>query len=478
MKIISGAAIEIGIGIGCAGDAGDDGIGALAAGFRRPVKIVAGGSAAGSPGQIHIGVVTQRRNQTGRGVRSAIRWRKRNATGQHPDRIRVVARACAIVEWTIASAPIKRTHSAGVGGINQILVPIVTGTTIPIRLRSREEPLPRRLKFADHHRNSFADILVNQLLKAGVHHAFFTPGGVVSWGAGIGIMVSRSPEVGSAHALRLREIEGRVVMIFHHQAVGNRVRRKRIQPRRVAAALQHQPAVGVVAAHHPDRVDKSLVVKHQRDHLSGIMHVRFITGSKQQMVVVTGKGGGNLGPVGFHLRVDDGINIVRNVALQPAVIPVIVDHDIHALRDGCVHRLFDLRHVSGTDHVVGDAAADIGGGAGHVPRARDAHGIKTGEGGRVEQRRLGRSPVQLQAISDIHPVGRIRPRHGGRDVCERGSHHEGNRRTGHGAVAVGQHQLIRTGVGHGCNERKCVRVSSGQIDKTAAAVELPLIIKR
>ncbi len=49
--VIGGAAVEIGIGIGGIGDAGDDRSGALVAGFRGPVEIVAGRSTAGSPGQ-------------------------------------------------------------------------------------------------------------------------------------------------------------------------------------------------------------------------------------------------------------------------------------------------------------------------------------------------------------------------------------------------------------------------------------------
>ena len=36
-------------------------------------------------------------------------------------------------------------------------------------------------------------------------------------------------------------------MIFDHHAVGNRVRRQGIHPRRVGYALYHQPAIGVVS---------------------------------------------------------------------------------------------------------------------------------------------------------------------------------------------------------------------------------------
>ena len=97
-------------------------------------------------------------------------------------------------------------------------------------------------------------------------------------------------------------------MIFHHQAIGNRIRRKRIQPRRVPAALQHQPAVGVIAAHAVNRIDESLVVSHQRDHPRGVVNIWFVRRGKEQMVVVTSKRGRNLCPVGFHLRVDGRIH--------------------------------------------------------------------------------------------------------------------------------------------------------------------------
>ena len=364
------------------------------------------------------------------------------------------------------------------GRIHQILVPIVTGKTIPSRLRSREEILPRRLKFTDHHRNPLADILVNQLLKARVHHAFFTPGGVVSWGAGIGIMVSRSPEVGSAHTLRLREIERRVVMIFHHQAVGNHVRRQGIQPGRVATGLQHQPAVGVVATHCPHRVDKRLVIIHQRVHRGGAGHGGFVTGGKQQMVVVAGKGGGNLGPVSLHLRVDDWIHACPNVLLQPAIVPVIVDHDIHARRDGRVHRLFDLRHVSGTDHVVGDAAADVGAG-GHVPRARNAHGVEPVLDGRVEQRRVGRTPVQLQLIANIHPIAWIRPRRGRRNVGAHRLKTQIENRVklvaaagGDGAAADGNQRNFAASVGVVCGHGQCRIAAAARLDAESIRVGL------
>ena len=60
--VIGGAAVEIGIGVGRAGDAGDDRRnGTLVAGFRRPVEIVAGRSAAGSPGQDYLAVACRSR---------------------------------------------------------------------------------------------------------------------------------------------------------------------------------------------------------------------------------------------------------------------------------------------------------------------------------------------------------------------------------------------------------------------------------
>src|ERR1039458_3319919 len=71
------------------------------------------------------------------------------------------------------------------------------------------------------------------------------------------------------------------------------------------------------------------------------------------MVVVTGKGGCDLCPVGVHLRLDGWIDIGRNVAIQPAAVPVIVDYDIHSRGDSPVNHLFDLRHVSGIDLVIG-----------------------------------------------------------------------------------------------------------------------------
>ena len=70
------------------------------------------------------------------------------------------------------------------------------------------------------------------------------------------------------------------------------------------------------------------------------------------MVVVTGKGGCDLCPVGVHLRVDGWIYSGRKVAIQPAAVPVIVDDDIHSRGDSPVNRLFDLRHVSGIDLMV------------------------------------------------------------------------------------------------------------------------------
>src|ERR1035437_9715296 len=137
------------------------------------------------------------------------------------------------------------------------------------------------------------------------------------------------------------------------------------------------------------------------------------------MVVITGKGGGNLRPVGLHLRVDDRIHRRPTVALQAAVVPVIVDHDIHSRSDGRVNRLFDLLHIGRIDVVVGDASADVGGDAGHVPRTRNTRGIEPVLDGRVEQRRLWRPPVQLQAISDVHPVGRNWPWRGGGNIGNR-----------------------------------------------------------
>ena len=204
-------------------------------------------------------------------------------------------------------------------------------------------------------------------------------------------------------------------MIFHHQAIGNRIRRKGIQPRCVPASLQHQPAIGVIAADAANRVDERLVVKLQRVHPSGTVHVWFVCRGKEQMVVVTGKGGGDLCPVGVHLCVAGWIDHCPNVVFQPAVVPVIIDHDIHSRSDGPVNRLFDLRHIGRIDQVIGGVGGDVGGG-GHVPCAWDANGVEPVLDGRVEHRHVWRPPVQLQRIPNIHSVGRIRPRHGGGDI--------------------------------------------------------------
>ncbi len=184
-----------------------------------------------------------RRGEAGRSVGSAVRRRRRGSTGQHSNHLRVIDRAGVQVERTVRGAPIKGTQSVGMGGINQILVPIKRGGTIVGRLRSGEERLRRRLEFAHQDRDALADILVGQLLEARVYEAFFAPGGVAARIAGI--MVSRSPEVEHVAprliAGHLRELPGRVVMIFDHQTVGGRVRRQGIQPRGVPAAL-HAPA--------------------------------------------------------------------------------------------------------------------------------------------------------------------------------------------------------------------------------------------
>ena len=268
--VISGAAIEVGIGIRRAGYAGDDRSGALVAGFRRPVEIVAGGSAADSPGQGYLAIAS-RRGETGRSVRGAVRRRRRDPTGQHRNSLRVIDRARGPVEWTARGAPIKRTQSVDMGGINEILVPIVRGSTIIGCFRSRKERLPRSLEFAHHDRDATADVLVGQLLESRVYVAFFRRDGIASRVSGI--MVSRPPEV--LHiaprrvARQLRELKRGVAMIFDHQAIGGRIRRQGIQPRSVPAALQHQPAVGVIAANAANRVDESLIVNHQRVHLSG-----------------------------------------------------------------------------------------------------------------------------------------------------------------------------------------------------------------
>src|ERR1035441_179842 len=97
------------------------------------------------------------------------------------------------------------------------------------------------------------------------------------------------------------------------------------------------------------------------------------------MVVVTGKGGCDLCPVGVHLRVDGWIDIGRNVAIQPAAVPVIVDYDIHSRGDSPVNHLLDLGHVSGIDLVIGLVGIEI-------PRAGDANGGEPGVGGSIEWR--------------------------------------------------------------------------------------------
>ena len=206
-------------------------------------------------------------------------------------------------------------------------------------------------------------------------------------------------------------------MIFDHDPIGNGIRRQGVHPRRVRYALNHQPAIGVIAAGGADRIDERLIIIHQRDLFRSIVHVWFVRGGKKQMVVITGKIGGDLRPIGLHLRVDDGINIVRNVVFQPAIVPMIVNHDIHSRSDGRIHCLLDLRHVRGTDYIVGDAAADVGGGI-EIPRAGNAHGVEPGVSGSIE--RCGgitrNSPRGLQCISQIPSVSRNRPWHGGWNV--------------------------------------------------------------
>ena len=110
-----------------------------------------------------------------------------------------------------------------------------------------------------------------------------------------------------------------------------------------------------------------------------VVHTRFVSGSENEVFVVSGELGGDLGPVRFLLGGDcvcravyeAGLVVafaIKDVVFEPAAVPVAVQNGVHAVVDDEVHdRLHGVEPAS-----VDGAVGGVG-----VPSARNTHGRKT-----------------------------------------------------------------------------------------------------
>src|SRR5688572_3761847 len=150
--------------------------------------------------------------------------------------------------------------------------------------------------------------------------------------------------------------------------------------------LYDQRARGVVAARGAHRVDERLVVRLLHPVVFGRrrteVRVHLVRAREQHALVIGAEGGGDLRPQRVLPGVDRRRLRVRDVILQPAVVPVDVYDDVHVLTDGHVDHLLHTRHPVGRD--IGRAVGDVA-----VPGNWNANGIETRRLDGVDQRLVG-----------------------------------------------------------------------------------------